>query len=113
MKNSERALPAVDLRKLRAPLRLCILLATCLSLSACLYTNVKGPLDTNVDSTQLGTKVGTASARSFLFLFATGDASTEAAATDGGITTITHLDAEQEIILFGLYTKTTTIAYGD
>ncbi len=93
--------------------KLAALAACSFLLSACLYTNVKGPLDTNVDSTQLGSKVGRASAKSFLFLFATGDASTEAAARDGGITTITHLDAEQEIIFFGFYTKTTTIAYGD
>ncbi|MCB0324964.1 MAG: TRL-like family protein [Bdellovibrionales bacterium] len=82
-------------------------------LSGCLYTDIKTPLDTDVAETTLGTKVGRASARSYLFLFATGDASVEAAARDGFITTIRHLDAQQKVVLFGLYTETTTIAYGD
>ena len=90
-----------------------LLLLSSVMLSGCLYSNVKLPLDTNVDKTQLGSKVGRASAQSVLFLVATGDASVEAAARDGGLTVINHLDVENEVILFGLFSKTTTIAYGN
>ena len=94
-------------------LQCCIYLAICLLCSGCLYTNIRTPLDTNVDQTQIGSKVGRASAQSVLFLVATGDASVEAAARNGGLTVINHLDVENQIILFGLFSKTTMIAYGD
>jgi len=82
-------------------------------LSGCLYTQVKLPLDSDVSETQLGDKQGRATIKSMLWLFAWGDASTAAAAKDGFITRINHLDREQKIVLFGLYSETTTIAYGD
>jgi hypothetical protein len=94
-------------------LKALIILTVCSLLSGCLYANVRAPLDTNVDQTRLGAKVGKASAQSILWLVATGDASVEAAARDGGLTTINHLDVEREVVLFGLFAKTTTIAYGD
>ena len=83
------------------------------SLNGCLYTNTKTPLDTDVSNTVLGSKVGRSSARSYLWLVATGDASVAAAARDGGLTTIYHLDAQQKVYVFGLYIESTTIAYGD
>ena len=82
-------------------------------LSGCLYTNIKVPLDLDVSETQLGDKVGRSTIKSVLGLYAWGDSSTAAAAADGFITKINHLDREQVIIFFGLYTETTTIAYGD
>ncbi len=81
--------------------------------SGCLYANVKLPLDRDVENTEFGTREGEASMQSMLGLFAWGDSSTRAAADNGGIKTVTHLDLEQLVILFGLYTKTTTIAYGN
>ena len=42
-----------------------------------------------------------------------GDAGTEAAARDGNIKVIKHLDVERNMWLFGLYARVTTIAYGD
>ncbi len=48
-----------------------------------------------------------------LWLFAWGDAGAAAAAKNGGITTMTHMDRELYGILFGIYTRTTTIVYGD
>lgn len=77
------------------------------------FVNVKIPLDTDLDRTQLGTKVGEAKARSVLWVFLWGDAGTQAAAKQGGLTTITHADREFFIVLFGLYASETTILYGD
>ncbi len=82
-------------------------------LAGCIYTNVLAPLDTDVNKTVLGAKQGTASNQSILWLVAWGDASTAAAAKQGGITTVNHVDQEVFSVLFGLYTKTTTIVYGD
>ncbi len=83
------------------------------ALCSCAYSHVKTPLDTNVENTRLGSKQGKSSAYSVLGLVAWGDAGTEAAAKDGNLQVITHLDLEYEIYLFGLYMKTTTVAYGD
>jgi len=80
--------------------------------TAC-FVNVKIPLDTDLDRTQLGAKVGESSAQSVIWLFEWGDAGTQAAAKQGGITTITHADRELFVLLFGIYAKTTTIVYGD
>lgn len=96
-------------------MRYCLTLSLCLVfclLSGCIYGNVVTPLDTDVAETELGSKVGKASIHSILYLFAWGDAGTEAAARDGDIHVITHLDEEYRIVLFGLYTRNTTIAYG-
>lgn len=81
-------------------------------LSGC-FVNVKIPLDTNLDRTELGSKVGEASAQSILWLVLWGDSGTQAAAKQGGITTITHADRQIFTILFGVYARETTIVYGD
>ncbi len=93
--------------------KLLILLLILASLQGCFYSHVKLPFDTDVAATTLGDKVGRSSTQSVLWLFGWGDGGTEAAAKDGGITTIRHLDMEQTIIFFGAYIKVTTIAYGD
>jgi TRL (tRNA-associated locus)-like protein len=87
-------------------------LTACL-LTGCLYSHVKTPLDTDINKTILGHKVGTASAYSVLWLFAWGDMSVAAAARDGGITSLRHMDGESFQILFGLYSKQSIIVYGD
>ncbi len=81
--------------------------------SGCLYTNIQTPFDTDLDNTELGTKIGKSSAYSVLWLVAWGDAGTAAAAEDGEITRILHMDAQVLSILFGLYTRTTTVVYGE
>ena len=81
--------------------------------TGCLYTHVLTPYDTNLDKTVLGQKTGKASMYSVLGLVAWGDASTAAAAKQGGITTLNHMDKEFLNIIFGIYTETTTIVYGD
>lgn len=93
--------------------KLSILFPFLLFCSACIYSEVKLPLDTDLNETSLGEKVGRSSLQSVAYLFAWGDASTHAAAENGGITVIKHLDAEYNSYFFGLYSKRTTIAYGD
>jgi len=79
----------------------------------CLYSNIRTPLDTDLATTKLGAKRGTSTARSILGLFAWGDASSAAAAKDGNITTLNHMDQETFAILFFVYAQYTTIVYGD
>jgi TRL-like protein family len=81
--------------------------------TGCLYTHVVTPYDTNLDKTVLGQKTGKAAMYSVLGLFAWGDASSAAAAKQGGISTLNHMDKEFLNIIFGIYTETTTIVYGD
>ena len=90
-----------------------VVLLSMAMLSGCLYTNVLTPFDTNLDKTVLGQKKGEASNQSILWLVAWGDASTAAAAKQGGLATVNHMDREFLNIFFGFYTKTTTIVYGD
>ena len=79
----------------------------------CLYSHVTAPLDTNLDQTVLGHKVGKSSLYCVLWLFAWGDMSVAAAARQGGISTLRHMDTEIRMILFGLYTRQSIIVYGD
>jgi hypothetical protein len=84
-----------------------------LALPGCLYAHVKTPLDEDLNQTRLGAKTGESSNQQVLGLFAWGDASTQAAAKNGGITVLNHADAEYFAILWFVYTKQTTIVYGD
>jgi hypothetical protein len=88
-------------------------LAVTFLVTGCVYTHVLTPLDTNLDKTTLGQKTGRSSMQSVLWLAAWGDASSAAAAKEGGITTINHMDLEIYNIIFGVYTQTTTIVYGN
>jgi len=82
-------------------------------MTGCLYSHILTPYDTNLDKTVLGQKTGKAAMYSVLGLVAWGDASTAAAAMQGGISTVNHMDKEFLNIVFGIYTETTTIVYGD
>ena len=81
--------------------------------SGCVYANFTTTLDTNLDRTQLGDKVGRSRVQSVLWLVAWGDGGMQAAAKDGGITTLRHADREVLMVLFGLYYSTDTVVYGD
>lgn len=81
--------------------------------SGCLYLNSKTPYDTDLDKTVIGPKVGKAHTYSVLWLAGWGDAGTAAAARNGEITRIDHMDRHVIVILFGLYTRVTTIVYGE
>jgi hypothetical protein len=89
------------------------ILVAALILSGCAYVHTKTPFDTNVDKTDLGSKVGTAEAQSILWLVAWGDASYEAAARNGDIKVLKHADQESMVVLFGLYVRWRVIVYGD
>jgi hypothetical protein len=71
--------------------------------------SMKGPVSAGPATT--GAKVGRAEAWGVL-VFATGDASISAAAQNGGINRIHHVDHETLNIL-GIYAKYTTIVYGE
>ncbi len=90
-----------------------ILLFMLAGFSGCAYVHVKTPFDTDLDKTTLGDKVGKASCYSVLWLVTWGDAGTAAAAKNGNISVINHMDEETFAVLFGLYYRWTTIVYGD
>jgi len=77
-----------------------------------LYSNVQAPIDIDSDETQLGTKRGEAVSSTVLGLVAWGDASVRTAATNGGLTTIRHVDYAYFNVL-GVYATFTTVVYGD
>ena len=89
------------------------MLVVILGLTGCLYSHVKAPYDTHLDKESIGPKQGVASAYSVMWLVSWGDQGIAAAAKSGDIKTVTHMDQEVFSILFGLYTKTSTIVYGD
>jgi hypothetical protein len=82
-------------------------------MQACAYSHVQRPLDRNFEKTSLGLKVGRSHIQCVLWLFAWGDAGAQAAAKNGKITMITHADTQYVIVLFGLYSRVTTVVYGD
>ena len=81
--------------------------------SGCAYLHVQRPLSINFEQTQIGSKEGRSNAYSILWLFAWGDAGTRAAATHGNIKVIRYADTETKLVLFGVYTRVTTVVYGD
>jgi hypothetical protein len=90
-----------------------LIVALGIGMTGCAYVHTKTPLDMNLDKTDLGTKVGTATAYSVLWLVAWGDASYAAAARNGGITVLKHSDQEAFQVLLGLYSRYRVIVYGD
>mgnify|MGYP001423448544 CR=1 FL=1 len=82
-------------------------------LSGCAYVNTRAPYDETLESTELGSKVGTASNHSVLWLVAWGDGSYAAAAENGDIRVMKHADIEVFSVLFGAYVKRTILVYGD
>ena len=84
-----------------------------LAVTGCAFTYIRTPYDTNLDQTQLGTKIGTASNYSVAWLVSWGEAGYADAAKNGNITVMKHADEELQQYLFGLYVKRTIIVYGD
>lgn len=77
-----------------------------------LVQTYQAPLDLDHQETQLGSKRGTSEAQTILGVVTWGDAGTHAAAQAGGISTIRSADYEFFTVL-GVYSKYTTIVYGD
>ncbi len=75
------------------------------------YSNVQAPLTATAlpDEPQ---RVGRASARSILGVVASGDASIQTAARNGGITEIHHVDY-QSANFFGVLAEYTVVVYGN
>jgi hypothetical protein len=78
--------------------------------SGMFYMDVKAPMIAT--SNTKGKKVGEASVKSILGVYAVGDASIEAAAKAGGITKISAVDYKSKTIL-GIISTFTTVVYGD
>lgn len=76
-----------------------------------LYTNNVGGAMLATQSSGKATKVGTATAKSVLGLYAYGDSSIETAAKSAGIVEIHHVDYKTRSIL-GIWAETTTFVYG-
>lgn len=106
--------PSPDTGGLAVCRRLTLLLVLLLLPAAgCLYAHYRTPLDTNLENTRLGDKVGTSERRAILWLFLWGDAGTSAAARNGGLRVIHHADREVLSVLFGLYFRERLILYGE
>lgn len=75
-----------------------------------LYTDVKDGLAVTANAGS--SKVGTAEAKGYLGLIATGDASIQAAAKSAGITRIHHVDYSAKSYV-GVYNVYTVIVYGE
>lgn len=76
-----------------------------------LWTNVKAPLAATNDNAKPAL-VGRSQATTILGLIATGDASIAAAARNGGVTQIHHVDYESRNFL-GIVGTFTTVVYGN
>lgn len=90
-----------------------LMLVVVLCASGCAFTNIQVPMDTNFDKTTLGDKEGRASSHTVLYLVSWGDAGTKAASKDGNIVQINHADRDIFSVLFGFYTRVTTVVYGE
>lgn len=77
-----------------------------------IYSDIKAPMDTDVQKTPVSPKSGEASSMSILGAVATGDASVRTAAANGDIKTIDHVDYTFFNVL-GVYSKFTTKVYGE
>ncbi|HET6204734.1 MAG TPA: TRL domain-containing protein [Planctomycetota bacterium] len=97
------------------PRRLALLLGpfALAALPGCFYLHTRSTLDTDLDKTTLGSKVGESHHQGILWAVAWGDAGTKAAAENGGIKVINHADQEMLMVFFGAYYRYTTIVYGD
>ena len=71
-----------------------------------IYTDISAPLSATTAS---ASKVGTATSTTYLGLWAEGDASIDTAKRNGGITTVSSVDAKVDSILGIVTTYTTTV----
>lgn len=94
------------------------MLAAVVTMTGCATTYPRGvlyqqlTLPQGVTEKTLGTRVGKAECKSLFGLIATGDASITAAARNGNITNISHVDWEVENIL-GIIGTYRCVVYGD
>ena len=98
---------------MKSGIKLAIILTVILMFSGCAYVHIKTPYDTDLDKTELGSKIGIAQAYSLFWLVSWGDASYSAAAKNGNIKVLKHADQETTQIFLGIYTRWRVIVYGD
>ena len=77
-----------------------------------IYSDFQSPMQVDYNKAVAGNKVGEATSQDILGWVCIGDASVKAAAAMGNITTINHVDYKFYNIL-GIYSKFTTVVYGD
>ncbi|MBR4516505.1 MAG: hypothetical protein IKO60_03830 [Bacteroidaceae bacterium] len=81
---------------------------------ACAMASCTSVAPLTATSNNVGAKCGTATETRILGLFPfSGDHGINAAAKNGGIKKISHVDVEEFNILYLIYTKTTTKVYGE
>ena len=76
------------------------------------FSSTEAPIDTDLNNTDLGSKMGKSSAVCVLALFSFGDASIGTAARDGNIQIVKHADYKYLNVL-GLFQSFTTVVHGD
>jgi len=76
-------------------------------------TVYSAPLDTDLGGEDVGVHTGEASCWSILGIVAFGDSSIHAAAADGHLDRIDHVDYDYVNVLFGVFTKFTTVVVGE
>lgn len=77
-----------------------------------LFNDTTMPVDITFEPNAIGPARGTSAATSVLWLFSYGDCSVQSAARDGNLAIVNHVDADVTNILFGLYTRYETVAWG-
>lgn len=78
-----------------------------------LFNDTSTPVDIAFESNAIGPASGRSAASSVLGLFSWGDCSVQSAARAGNLATVNHVDAEVTNVLFGLYTRYETVAWGE
>ncbi len=73
------------------------------------YADVSDPVSVSGNG---GSRVGTATATSYLGVVAIGDSSIDAAKRNGGISTVSSVDVQRQNIL-GIISKYTTVVHGN
>ena len=91
-----------------------VILLLIVLLSGCV-ANIKTPMVAlSIDyESNMYPKVGFASCKQFVWVFMDGDCSLSAAMQDGGITKVHHIDTSVTVIVFGAYSRFTTVVYGE
>lgn len=103
------------MRKLPAVCSLVLAFSFFLTGCGALYTDIKmplPPLSVNPD-TQARNHNGRASCATYVWVIAVGDCSVQAAMEDGKVSKVHHVDSEFKSYFLGIYSKFTTVVYGE
>lgn len=77
------------------------------------FTGIGVPVDTTFDKTDMSqTRIGRSTSHCMFGLFAWGDATVDTAARKVGITQVEQIDANIQVILFGMYSSYETVVSG-